>query len=156
MTPSIRVRRAAIRCAYVGLRLYWFVFRPKVVGVKCVVRHDDDVLLVRHTYGPPTWELPGGTVRSRRELPIEAARREMQEELGRRIEDWQSLGQLFVANGHHRDDLYLFQASIADRLLDIDLTELAKADWFRPDQLPPDIGRHVGDILARLATARES
>ncbi len=156
MTLSIKVRRAAIRCAYIGLRLYWFVFRPKVVGVKCVVRHDDDVLLVRHTYGPPNWELPGGTVRHRREAPIDAARREMQEELGRRIEAWQSLGQLFTANGHHRDDLYLFQARIADRQLDIDLTELARADWFRRDQLPPNIGRHVGEILARAAAATES
>ena len=156
MTLSIKARRAAIRCAYIGLRLYWFAFRPKVVGVKCVVRHDDDVLLVRHTYGPPHWELPGGTVRHRREEPIDAARREMEEELGRRIEDWQSLGLLFVSNGHHRDDLHLFQATIGDRQVDIDLTELAQAEWFRRDQLPPNIGRHVGAILTRAAAASQA
>ena len=71
MTFSLKARRVAIRCAYVGLRVYWFVARPKVVGVKCVVKHDDDVLLVRHTYGRRSWDLPGGTVK-RRELPIEA------------------------------------------------------------------------------------
>ncbi len=156
MKPSIKVRRAAIRCAYIGLRLYWFVFRPKVVGVKCVVRHDDDVLLVRHTYGPPIWDLPGGTVRRRREAPVDAARREMREELGRQIDDWQSLGQLFTAGSHHRDDLHLFQASVGDPQLDIDLIELAQAHWFRRDQLPPDVGRLVGEILARAAAASQS
>ena len=85
-----------MRCAYVGLRVYWCVARPTVVGVKCVVANDDDVLLVRHTYGRRVWDFPGGTVR-RRELPIDAARREMHEELGRRIEDWEELGALHAA-----------------------------------------------------------
>ena len=140
MSLSLKARRAAIRCAYVGLRVYWFLARPKVIGVKCVVTHDDDVLLVRHTYGHRSWDLPGGTVR-RREVPIDAARREMHEELGRGIDDWQELGVLYVNADHHRDNLHLFQAQIADPQLDIDLTELAEARWFRRDELPPDVGR---------------
>jgi 8-oxo-dGTP pyrophosphatase MutT (NUDIX family) len=155
MTVSLRARRAAIRCAYVGLRLYWFVARPRVVGVKCVVLHDDDVLLVRHTYGRRTWDLPGGAVR-RREVPIDAAQREMHEEIGCRIDDWQALGVLYVTTDHHRDNLHLFQAHIGDRRLEIDLTELADARWFRRDDLPPDVGRFVGQILARVALASGS
>lgn len=155
MTFPLKARRVAIRCAYVGLRVYWFVARPKVVGVKCVVKHDDDVLLVRHTYGRRSWDLPGGTVK-RRELPIEAARREMREELGRRIEDWQDLGVLYITTNHHRDNLHMFEAQLADPELDIDLTELAEASWFRRDDLPPDTGLFVGKILARSAMARES
>jgi ADP-ribose pyrophosphatase YjhB (NUDIX family) len=155
MTFSLKARRAAIRCAYVGLRVYWFIARPKVVGVKCVVAHDDQVLLVRHTYGRRHWDLPGGTVR-RRELPIEAARREMREELGRRIEDWEDLGVLYVTTNHHRDNLHMFEAQLDDPQLDIDLTELAEASWFRRDDLPPDTGHFTGKILARSAMARES
>jgi 8-oxo-dGTP pyrophosphatase MutT (NUDIX family) len=155
MAVPVRVRRAAIRCAYAGLRLYWFIARPNVVGVKCVVTHDDHVLLVRHTYGRRSWDLPGGTVR-RRELPIDAARREMSEELGRRIDDWQELGVLYARMDHHRDSLHMFQAEIEDRQLDIDLTELAQAAWFRRDELPPDISRFVGKILARAAMANEA
>jgi 8-oxo-dGTP pyrophosphatase MutT (NUDIX family) len=149
------LRRALIRCAYVGLRTYWFVARPHVVGVKCVVKHGDQVLLVRHTYGRRSWDLPGGTVR-RREDPIDAARREMHEELGRRIENWEGLGDLFARGDHHRDTLHLFQTRLPDRRLDIDLTELAEAGWFRRDQLPPDLGRFVEKILARVAMASES
>src|ERR1700742_4278180 len=114
MRLSLHVRRTAIRVAYVGLRTYSFLARPRVTGVKCVLTHGDDVLLVRHTYGNRSWDLPGGTVR-RREAPRDAAEREMHEELGRRIEDWAALGELFVNTNHHDDNLHLFQACVDDR-----------------------------------------
>jgi ADP-ribose pyrophosphatase YjhB (NUDIX family) len=149
MRLSVQLRRTAMRLAYAGLRTYWFVARPRVVGVKCVLTHGDDVLLVRHTYGHRTWDLPGGTVR-RREVPRDAAEREMHEELGRRIEDWTSLGELFVNTNHHDDNLYLFQARIHDRRLDLNLTELAEAAWFPHDALPTDLARYVRPILKRV------
>ncbi len=155
MTLSLKVKRVGIRCAYVGLRVYWFLVRPKVVGVKCVLLNDDHVLLVRHTYGRRNWDLPGGTVK-RREVPIDAARREMDEELGRRIENWQDLGVLFTTTDHHRDNVHLFQTHIADRSLDIDLLELDEASWFHRDRLPPDIGPFVRRIMARAAMSTES
>jgi 8-oxo-dGTP diphosphatase len=150
MALSLRVRRAAIRAAYAGLRTYWFVARPRIVGVKCVLIHGGEVLLVRHTYGRPGWDLPGGTVR-RRELPREAARREMHEELGRDIEDWTALGELFVNTNHHDDNLHLFQARVEDRALELNLTELAEAAWFHPDALPADLARYVRPILRRVS-----
>jgi ADP-ribose pyrophosphatase YjhB (NUDIX family) len=149
MSLSLRARRTAMRVAYAGLRTYWFVFRPRVVGVKCVVTHEDDVLLVRHTYGNRAWDLPGGTVR-RRELPRDAAEREMHEELGRRFGDWISLGELFVNTNHHDDNLHLFQARVHDRKLDLNLTELAEAAWFPRDALPNDLSRYVRTIVKRV------
>jgi 8-oxo-dGTP pyrophosphatase MutT (NUDIX family) len=152
MRLSVQARRAAVRLAYAGLRTYWFLFRPQIDGVKCVVTHGDAVLLVRHTYGKPVWDLPGGTVK-RRELPRDAARREMNEELGRRIEDWLDLGELYVNTNHHNDDLHLFQAQVADRQIDLDLIELADANWFGLQTLPPDLGPSVRPILARIRKA---
>ena len=149
MALSVQVRRAAIRVAYAGMRTYWFLFRPRLVGVKCIVTHGEEVLLVRHTYGHRDWDLPGGTVK-RRELPRDAARREMEEELGRRIDDWVDLGELFVNTNHHDDNLHLFTAQVPDRRLDLDLTELAEAGWFAADALPPDVGRYVRPILTRF------
>jgi 8-oxo-dGTP pyrophosphatase MutT (NUDIX family) len=149
MPLALRARRVAMRCAYAGLRTYWFLRRPHVVGVKCVVTQDDDVLLVRHTYGHRDWDLPGGSVK-RRELPLEAARREMHEELGREIDNWDALGELFLEADHHRDNLHLFRARLPDRRLDIELTELAEAVWFPLDALPPDVSRYVRPIMARV------
>jgi 8-oxo-dGTP pyrophosphatase MutT (NUDIX family) len=152
MRLSVRVRRAAIRLAYLGLRTYWFLLRPRIVGVKCVLTHGEDVLLVRHTYGSRAWDLPGGTVR-RREAPRDAARREMNEELGRDIDDWTSLGELFVNTNHHDDNLHLFMTRVNDRKLDLDLVELAEAGWFPWEALPADLGRFVRPIVARVRTA---
>ena len=150
MRLSLQARRVAIRLAYAGLRTYWFVARPRIVGVKCVLTHGDDVLLVRHTYGNSAWDLPGGTVK-RREVPIDAARREMQEELGRRIEQWIPLGELFVNTNHHDDNLHLFQTQVEDSELELNLTELAEASWFPRDALPTDLARYVRPILSRVA-----
>jgi 8-oxo-dGTP pyrophosphatase MutT (NUDIX family) len=152
MRLSVQARRVAIRFAYAGLRTYWFVVRPSIVGVKCVLTDGDDVLLVRHTYGSRSWDLPGGTVR-RREVPCNAARREMHEELGRRIENWTPLGELFVNANHHDDNLHLFQARVQDRELDLNLTELAEAAWFPQDALPADLARYVPLILTRISRA---
>jgi 8-oxo-dGTP diphosphatase len=151
MRLSVRARRAAIRLAYVGLRTYWFLVRPRIVGVKCVLADGEDVLLVRHTYGNRAWDLPGGTVR-RREAPRDAARREMHEELGRRIDDWTSLGELFVRTNHHDDNLHLFLTRVSDREVELDLGELSEAGWFSRDALPTDIARFVRPIVARVKT----
>jgi ADP-ribose pyrophosphatase YjhB (NUDIX family) len=149
MRLSVRARRVAIRCAYAALRTYWFLLRPQIVGVKCVVTHGDDILLVRHTYGNRGWDLPGGTVK-RREVPQQAARREMHEEIGREIDDWTDLGELFVVTNHHRDNLHLFHGRLDDRRIDLDLVELDRADWFPRDDLPVDVSRFVRAIIERV------
>ena len=60
-------RRRAFRVGYVLLRGWWLVRRPRTEGVKIVVRREDDVLLVRHTYGRRgEWDLPGGFLEQRR------------------------------------------------------------------------------------------
>jgi 8-oxo-dGTP pyrophosphatase MutT (NUDIX family) len=151
MRLSVQVRRIGMRVAYAGLRVYWFLLRPRIVGVKCILTDADHVLLVRHTYGDRRWDLPGGTVR-RREAPRDAARREMHEELGRSIEGWIDLGELFVNTNHHDDNLHLFHARVADRDLDLNYTELADARWFARDALPAELCRYVLPILSRVRT----
>jgi 8-oxo-dGTP pyrophosphatase MutT (NUDIX family) len=152
MRLSVQARRIAMRVAYAGLRAYWFLVRPQVAGVKCILTDGDRVLLVRHTYGDRAWDLPGGTVR-RREAPRDTARREMKEELGRRFEDWTDLGELYVNTNHHHDNLRLFHTRVADRELDPNLGELAELGWFGRDALPADLARYVLPILSRLRKA---
>jgi 8-oxo-dGTP pyrophosphatase MutT (NUDIX family) len=152
MPLSLRVRRAAIRCAYVGLRVYWFLVRPHVSGVKCVITHGEDVLLVRHTYGSRLWDLPGGQIK-RREVPADAARREMNEEIGRRIEDWVDFGKLSSRSNHHKDTVHLFHGRLGDRRVDPDLVELDAAEWFGLDRLPSNTSRQVRPILSHLVSA---
>src|SRR5437763_5090787 len=107
MQLPVPVKRLGYRVAYAGLRTYWFVRRPKLSGVKCVLTDGDEVLLVRHTYGPRAWDLPGGAIK-RGEAPLHAASREMNEELGVSIDDWRALGAVRVIVDHRRDLVHCF------------------------------------------------
>jgi 8-oxo-dGTP diphosphatase len=148
--PSkLGVRRLGYRFAHTALRGYWFVRRPRVEGVKCVLTTGRQVLMVRHTYGRREWDLPGGAVK-RREDPLITARREMREELGIEIDDWRPLGQVFASDYHREDAMHCFQADLADPQLRFDRGEIAAAGWFDRDRLPAELNPHVRDILARV------
>jgi 8-oxo-dGTP pyrophosphatase MutT (NUDIX family) len=143
---TIALKRLGYRAAYAGLRGYWFLIRPQTSGVKCVLTNGDRVLLVRHSYGPRAWDLPGGSVRSG-EDPEHTARREMQEELGLDVERWHSIGQLEVDIDHRHDRIHCFQAELPSPEVTIDEAELTAARWFDPGQLP-GVGVHTRQILA--------
>jgi 8-oxo-dGTP diphosphatase len=144
---KLRLRRAGYRAAWRGLRLYWFLFRPRSRGVKCVLTDGDLVLLVRHTYGPRSWDLPGGSIK-RGEAPAAAASREMHEELGVLVDEWRSLGQFELVVDHRRDSLHCFQAELHAPRLVIDQGELGAVGWFPFDRLPR-VGRYTQQVLAR-------
>jgi 8-oxo-dGTP pyrophosphatase MutT (NUDIX family) len=119
-----------------------------------VITHGDNVLLVRHTYGPRGWELPGGS-RKRNEDAADTATREIHEELGLSVDSWQALGQIEVVVDHHRDALYCFQADVAapdgsSPELVLELGEIAAAQWFPTAELPRPLGRYTRAILARI------
>jgi 8-oxo-dGTP pyrophosphatase MutT (NUDIX family) len=146
----IPLRRCGYRAAYAALRGYWFVARPHTSGVKCVVTDGDRVLLVRHTYGPRVWDLPGGSIK-RGETAIAAASREMIEELGLSIASWRPLGQIEVAIDHRLDCVHCFQAELHAPDLVIDHGELAATRWFFRHELPKDLGRYSRRILDRTS-----
>jgi 8-oxo-dGTP pyrophosphatase MutT (NUDIX family) len=149
VTLPIGLRRLAYRGAHTVLRAYWYVRRPPVQGVKCVLTSREQILLVRHTYGRRDWDLPGGAIR-RGEPPAAAARREMHEELGIEIDDWVPLGAVLAIAYHRRDKMHCFRAELDDPRLTIDRGELATVGWFHRAGLPPDLNEHVPSILARL------
>jgi 8-oxo-dGTP pyrophosphatase MutT (NUDIX family) len=121
-------------------------------GVKCVITTGDRVLLVRHSYGRREWELPGGGIK-RGEAPAEAASREMEEELGVRIEQWRSLGQMWATSYHRRDRLHCFGTELGSPELSINRGELEAAQWFSRGALPSDLGRYVRPVLERATSA---
>jgi len=150
----VPLQRLGYRFAYQVLRVYWWLFRPKSSGVKCVITHRGEVLLVRHTYGPRGWELPGGS-RKRNEEASDTATREIQEELGLSIDSWRSLGQIEVVVDHHKDALFCFQAEVGSPEggppeLVPDPGELQETRWFPNGQLPRPLGRYTRAILERI------
>ena len=79
-TVIVTTRRLAYRAAHAVRTLYWRVRRPTTIGVRvAVVSADGEVVLVRHSYGPPSLYFPGGRVDSGETCPA-AAVRELAEE----------------------------------------------------------------------------
>jgi ADP-ribose pyrophosphatase YjhB (NUDIX family) len=89
-----RGARAVMRCAYQFLRVYWYVAGPETDSAKCVLRHRDSTLLVRHTYGArDLWWLPGGGIRPSEKADA-AVFREIREELGAEASELRAIGTL--------------------------------------------------------------
>lgn len=149
----VPIRRLGYRWAYTGLRLYWFLRRPGTNGVKCVLTDGDRILLVRHSYGPRGWDLPGGSIRPE-EAPEAAARREMNEELGIAIHDFAPMGEIVVHSEHREDHVHCFSAELRGPRLTIDRGELVTAKWFSRQDLPDGLGRYAQAIIAKLPAVR--
>lgn len=141
------------RVAFQLARVYWFVVRPRKSGVKCAITRGDEVLLVRHTYGDRrAWDMPGGAIK-RGEAPVEAARRETQEELSLSIAEWVPLGDFFARYEHRNDTMYCFHAEVDGVEPVADRIEIAEAQWFPTAALPERTGRFVRRILSMSEAA---
>jgi 8-oxo-dGTP diphosphatase len=98
------------------------------------------VLLIKRKHDPfaGKWALPGGFV-DENEKPADAARRELAEETGLRVED---LEQLHTAGDPGRDPRgwtvsVVFLARVdADEVKPVAGDDAAEADWFPLDELP--------------------
>jgi len=141
--------------AFWGLRAYSLARRPRLRGVKCVVRDADGrVLWVRHTYGDrAAWELPGGGAR-RSESALQAARREAREELGVDLDDWRDLG---TVQGRWTGAHLALTCCLADwphdARLDPDPVEIAVAEWAPAAEPPGRVGQVTAGALPVVSRA---
>ena len=114
--------------------------------MRCVLRSDDAFVLVRHSYGDARWMLPGGRIR-RGESALEAAAREMTQELGVAARRWRELGYLRARSdywrtsrtqSYRRHGTYYVTADVGVPTLTPRAAELRDAGWFRVTRLPAD------------------
>lgn len=108
------------------------------VGAICVVeRADGHMLLVRQSYRRDGWGFPGGLL-GRGEEPADAARRELYEELGIRVQ-LDGLPVVVIDPAMRRVDV-IFNAHLADGSAEpeggVHSPEIADVRWFAPNELP--------------------
>jgi 8-oxo-dGTP pyrophosphatase MutT (NUDIX family) len=117
-----------------------------------VIRCRGEVVLVRHTYGPARWELPGGGVR-RGEQPLEAMRRELREELGIDVGMAHPLGALPGPGRFRHHVTHFFLVDVDEPVLRPDPVEIAEVRWCAPAAAPRPLGAGVAAALERAGSA---
>jgi 8-oxo-dGTP pyrophosphatase MutT (NUDIX family) len=124
--------------------------KAPIAGVSVIITNlSGEVLLIKHSYGPDVWGLPGGGLR-RGEDPLEAARREVREELGIELARIEPLGMLAEVLSGSPHTAHLFVAT-CDREPQPDGREVVVARFFPPHALPELLGETT---RARIAAWR--
>lgn len=134
------VHRAVLPVAF-RLRHHWRRWRKApIIGCNVILTDlQGQVLLLRHSYGPDDWCLPGGGI-GRGEDPLAAAQRELHEELGLEVARMRSLGTLEGEISGSPHTMHLFDAK-TDRHPRPDLREVVEARFFPAHSLPEPLGK---------------
>ncbi len=135
-----RLHRALLPLAH-RVRHHWRRWRgAPIAGVTVIITNlSGDVLLLKHSYGPAEWSLPGGGL-GRGEDPMAAARREVREELGIELARIEQMGTLEEELSGSPHTAYLFVAT-CDQHPQPDCREVVEARFFPSHSLPEPLGR---------------
>ncbi len=132
-------------------RLLVQVFAPHfTVGAVVVLRHQDDVLMLRSRHARGGWALPGGLLQ-RGEAPRDALRRELREELRLDLDvDLDEHPTLTLVEPTVRRVDLIYEVRVGSRpSVRVDGTEALEARWAPMSTLCPD--DTAGDALVALA-----
>jgi 8-oxo-dGTP pyrophosphatase MutT (NUDIX family) len=109
----IEVRRDTFRHEDGGEVEREIVAHPGAVGI--VALDGDRLWLVRQPReavgSPDLLELPAGKLDEEGESPLDTAKRELAEEIGKRAERWESLGSFYTSPGFADEEVHLFLAT---------------------------------------------
>ena len=147
------LHRLALRIIF-PLRHQWRRWR-KVPIVGCNIILTDfqgDLLLLKHSYGPQDWLLPGGGV-DRGEHPADAASRELKEELGLETKKLTPIGELEGEISGSPHTMYLF-AAVIDKQPRPDNREVTEARFFPTQSLPQPLGVSTRRALSHWKEGR--
>ena len=146
-----KLHRLGLRLAH-DLRHRWRLWRgTPLEGVTMIAcDHRDHVLLVRHSYGPSGWFLPGGGIR-RGETPQQAAVRELREETACTAEGARLVGQFEEQVSSSPHTAHVFTCMTHDEPRP-DRREVVEAKFFPLQSLPEPLSPRT---RARLAFWRE-
>jgi 8-oxo-dGTP pyrophosphatase MutT (NUDIX family) len=117
------------------------VVHPGAVGI--VVLDGEDLWFVRQPREavgvPDLLEIPAGKLDEDGEEPLDTAKRELAEEIGKQAEEWESLGSFYTSPGFANEEVHLFLATgisdVAERpeveedeRIDVEVRPLADLD----------------------------
>lgn len=141
------LHRLALRVAHRGRHWLRLVLKPHLHGVS-VLAFDGEgrLLLVRHSYGPDAWAVPGGGCK-RSEAPDVTARRELMEELGVEIARLILVAAIEETISGSPHTAHIFEARLSGEVRP-DRREILEARYFALDQLPDGMSRFTRHRIA--------
>ncbi len=126
------------------------VRHPGAVGI--VVLDGDRLWLVRQPReaigSPDLLELPAGKLDEEGESPLDAAKRELAEEIGKQAANWEPLGSLYTSPGFTDEEVHLF---LATGISDVDERPAVHED----ERIDVEV-RPLGDLDAIIAETKDS
>lgn len=129
-------------------RLYCLISKPNRVGVKIVIKHNNEILLLKRSYGEKIWTLPGGGI-NKNESPEEAAKRETKEEVGINLENISQYGSFRHKGENIEDFVYVFAAEVQNKTFNSSNYEIEEARWFNIEDLKLKIAEQQTPILRK-------
>lgn len=132
-------------------RVYYFIVRPKTIGVKCLIECNGEYLFIKQTYGShmSNWNLPGGGV-ERGESVESAVAREVFEEVGIVLSEVAKVKK-YVSNFEYKvDTVHCFYAKVVSKHFVINTNEISEAVWFPKNNIPENISRSIKESLISL------
>jgi 8-oxo-dGTP pyrophosphatase MutT (NUDIX family) len=128
-----------------------FVGHPGAVGI-VVLDGDDNLWFVRQPREavdiPDLLEIPAGKLDVEGENPLEAAKRELAEEIGKEADNWESLGSFFTSPGFANEEIHLF---LATGISDVDVRPEVEEN----ERIDVEV-RPLGELDAILAETKDS
>lgn len=144
----------AYKLAHAVLRIYWFVFRPQVYGVKCLIEFEGRILLIRNTYGDMRWTFPGGGYKGRESAEM-AATREVREEVGICLKRLRPIGEYSSTEGYKRDNVKCYAGETTTAGFEIERNEIYEAAWFTWENLPQPLASDAERVIELYRTTQE-
>lgn len=129
------LHRRAYRTAHALRKLWWRLTKPELEGVAVIATDlNDQLLLIRMSYGSGGWNLPTGGI-GRGEEPDAAARRELREETGCEAGKLTPLGMQEDALHGATNRVHVFATRVSGRP-QADGREVIEARFFPMHSLP--------------------
>jgi 8-oxo-dGTP pyrophosphatase MutT (NUDIX family) len=126
------------------------VTHPGAVGI--VVLDREDLWFVRQPReaigSPDLLEIPAGKLDEVGEAPLDTAKRELAEEIGKQASDWEPLGSFYTSPGFTDEEVHLF---LATGISDVDERPQVEHD----ERIDVEV-RPLSDLDAVLAEAKDS
>lgn len=140
MKSIIKFCRPLIILAF---RSWWYITRPKTSGSKVILVHENEILLLKTTYGY-AYTLPGGGI-DKGETPLHAALREVREEVGITVHEAHLLLSFTTYEEYKEDTVYGYYAHVDSKEYILDTFEIDTAEWHSLEELPK-----LGSVTKRI------